>query len=74
MLSGQLGVTSPRFSVKFLEGMGRGLQLDDAVEEGTNVLEYEAVVCSRRERQAHEKEYITNDEGCKASLLGFCCS
>jgi len=28
------------------------------------VLEYEAVVYPRRERQAHEKEYIANDEGC----------
>ena len=54
----------PRFSVTNVEGKGRGLVLIEGVPEGSYVLEYEGEVYPRREREAHEREYSSNDEGC----------
>lgn len=65
MISGLLGkTTSPKFSIEVLPNKGRGIILQEAVPEGSYVLEYKAEVYPRKERAAHESEYIANDEGC----------
>ena len=65
VLSGLLGLTaSPSHRVVEVAGKGRGVLLCEAVKRGAYVVEYEAVVYPRKEREEREREYAANEEGC----------
>ena len=46
------------------EDKGRGVLVDEDVEQGRYMFEYKADVYPRKERSAREREYIANGEGC----------